>query len=90
MSTARVRLCLSVSLKYPVTVVLSVCSGMDGCGCPLYSNVVRKIVASFVFRNTDPIISASAPDDITCLRIVLMIKMAPLVSFYLLSMLLPM
>jgi hypothetical protein len=63
--------------------------GGCGCGCPISSNVVRKIVASFAFRNTDPI-SASADDDIMCLRIVLMIKMAPLVSFLLLSILLPM
>jgi hypothetical protein len=83
-----VRLCLSVSLMYPVAVVLSVCSGVSGCGCPVSSNVVRKIVASFALIKTDPI-SASDTDDITCLRIVLTIKMAPLVSLFWPSMLLP-
>jgi hypothetical protein len=85
---AHVHLCLIVSLLYPVDVVLSVCSGVCGCGCPISSNVVRKSVAYFALRKTDPI-SASAADDITCLRIMLMIKMAPLVSLCWLSMLLP-
>jgi hypothetical protein len=92
MSIARVRLCLIVSLLYPMAVVLSVLSGVGGwvggCGCPISSKVVRKSVASFAFRNTDPIY-VSAADDITCFRIVLMIRMAPLVSLFLLSMLLP-
>jgi hypothetical protein len=61
-----VRLCLIVSLLYPVAIVLSVCSGVGGCAYPISSNVVRKIVASFTFRKTDHI-SASAADDITCL-----------------------
>jgi hypothetical protein len=61
MSIARVHLCLIVSLLYPVAVVLSVCSGVGGSGCPISSNLASKIVASFAFRNTDPI-SASAAD----------------------------
>jgi hypothetical protein len=40
---ARVHLCLIVPLLYPVAVVLSVCSGVGGCGCPISSNVVRNI-----------------------------------------------
>jgi hypothetical protein len=81
MSMARAPICLIVSLMYPVAVVLSVCSGVGGCGCPISSNVVSKIVASFALRKTD-YISASAADDITCLRTVLMIKTAPLASIF--------
>jgi hypothetical protein len=88
MSMACVRLCLSVPLLYPVAAVLLVCSGVGGCGCPISSNVLHKVFASFAFRNTDHI-AASAADDITFLRIVLMIKMTPLVSLFWLSMCLP-
>jgi hypothetical protein len=87
MSIARVRLCSIVSLLYPMVVVLSVWSGVGGCGCPISIKVVRKIVASFAFRNTDPIY-ASAAEDITCFKIVLMIIIAPLVRFFLLVILL--
>jgi hypothetical protein len=83
MSIARVSLCQVVPLMYTVAMVVSGCSGVGGCGCPIYSYVVSKIVASFAFKNTDPI-SASVADDITCLRIVLMIKTAPLVTLVLL------
>jgi hypothetical protein len=61
---------------------------VGGFGCPISSKVVRKIVASFAFRSNDQI-SASAADDIMCFRIVLMIRLAPLVSLFLMSMLLP-
>jgi hypothetical protein len=88
MPIARVHLCLIESLMYPITAALSFCRGVGGCGCPISFNVVHFFFASFSFRNTDPI-SAYAADDITCLRTVLMIKMAPLVSLFWLSMLLP-
>jgi hypothetical protein len=87
MSMACVRLCFIVSLLYHVAVVLSVCNGVGGCGCPISSNVVHKIVASFALRKNDPIY---ASDDITCLRIMLITKMAPLVSLFWLSVLLTM
>jgi hypothetical protein len=53
-----------------------------GCGCPNSSNVVRRTDPSFAFIKTAPI-SASAAEDMTCLRTFLMIKIAPLVSFLL-------
>jgi hypothetical protein len=55
-----------------MAVVLSVRSGVGGCGCPISSKTVRKIVASFAFRNTDRV-SDYAADDIACFIIVLMI-----------------
>jgi hypothetical protein len=70
---ARVHLCFIVSSLFPVEAMLSVFYGVGGCGYPISSHVVLKTVAYFALRNTDPI-SACAPDDITCLRIVLMIK----------------
>jgi hypothetical protein len=51
-----------------------------GCGCPNSSNVVRRTAPSLEFMKTAPI-SASAAKDITCLRTLLIIKMALLVSF---------
>jgi hypothetical protein len=89
MSIAFVRFCFIVPLLYPVAVVLSVSNGVGGCGCPNYSNVVRRTAPYLAFIKTAPI-SASAAEDITCLRIVLMIKIAPLVSLLAVLTLLPM
>jgi hypothetical protein len=86
---ACVRFCFIVPLLYPVTMVLSVCKGVGGRGCPNSSSIARSTVIYLAFKNTAPI-SASADDDITCLRIVLMMIMAPLVSLLVLSVLLPM
>jgi hypothetical protein len=77
---AFVRFCLIVPLLYPVAVVLSVSIGVGGCVCPNSSNVVLRTAPSFEFMKTAPI-SASAADYITCLRTLLMIKIAPFVSF---------
>jgi hypothetical protein len=72
-----------------VEVVLSVSIGVGGCGCPNSSNVVQSTAPSLAFIKTAPIY-ASAAEDITCLRTLLMIKIAPLVSFLLVLVLLPM
>jgi hypothetical protein len=69
--------------------MLSVCKGVGGLGCPNSSSIVRSTVPSLAFKNTAPIY-ASAADDITCLRTVLMMRMAPLLSFLALSVLLTM
>jgi hypothetical protein len=77
---AFVRFCFIVPLLYPVAVVLSVSIGVGGCGCPNSSNVVRRTAPYLEFMKTAPI-SASAAEDITFLRNLLMIKIAPFVSF---------
>jgi accessory gene regulator protein AgrB len=84
-----VHFCFIVPLMYPVAVVLSVSNGVGGCGCPNYSNVVRRTALSYAFIKTAPMY-ASAAKDITCLRSVLMIKIAPFVSLLAVSVLLPM
>jgi hypothetical protein len=84
-----VRFCFIVPLLYPVAVVLSVSNGVVGWGCPNSSNVVRRTVPSLALIKTAPI-SAYAADDIPCLRTVLIIKIAPLVSLLAVSALLPM
>jgi hypothetical protein len=73
---------LIVPLLYPVAVLLSVSIGVEGCLCPNSSNVVLRTAPSFALMKTAPI-SASAAEDITCLRTLLTIKIAPLVSFLL-------
>jgi hypothetical protein len=73
----------------PVAAVLSVSIVVGGLGCPNSSNVVRRTAPSLAFIKTAPI-SASAAEDITRLRTLLMIKIAPLVSFFSLLVLLPM
>jgi accessory gene regulator protein AgrB len=70
---------LILRLLYPVAVVLSVSIGVGGCLFPNSSNVVLRIAPSFAFMKTAPV-SASAAEDITCLRTLLMIKFAPFVS----------
>jgi hypothetical protein len=52
-----------------------------GCLCPNYSNVVQRTAPSLAFIKTAPI-SASAAEDITRLRTLLMIKTAQLVTFF--------
>jgi hypothetical protein len=84
-----VRFCFIVPLLYPVAVVLSVSIGVGGCGCPNSSNGVRRTAPSLAFIKTAPIY-ASAAEDITCLRTLMMIKIALLVSFLLALLLLPM
>jgi hypothetical protein len=62
-----------------LALLLSVCNGMDGCGCLISSNIVRRTVASFACRNMDPISSAAA-EDMPCLILVFMMRISPLVS----------
>jgi hypothetical protein len=70
---------------FDCTIAVSFGSGIvsfhwcGGCLCPNYSNVVLRTAPSFAFMKTAPI-SASAADDITCLRTLLIIKIAPFVS----------
>jgi hypothetical protein len=80
MSMAFVRFCFMVPLMYPVAVVLSVSIGVGGCLCPNSSNVVLRTAPSLAFIETAPI-SASAAYDITWLRTLLMIKIAPFPAF---------
>jgi hypothetical protein len=86
---AFVRFCLIVPLLYPVAVVLSVSIGVGGCLCPNSSDVFLRTAPSFVLIKTAPIY-ASAAEDITCLRTLLTIKIAPLVSFLSFLVVLPM
>jgi hypothetical protein len=72
--------CFIVPLLYTVAVVLSASIGVGGCLYPNSSNVVLRTAPSLAFMKTAPIY-ASAAEDITCLRTLLMIKIAPLVSF---------
>jgi hypothetical protein len=81
MYIAHVILYSIVSLLYPVAVMLSVYSDVVGCGCQISSNVVHIFFASFAFRKAYPF-SSSAADDITCLKSVMMIKMAPLANLF--------
>jgi hypothetical protein len=78
---AFVRFCFIVALLYHMSVVLSVSNGVGGYGCPNSSNVVRRTASSLAFIKTAPI-SASAAEVITCLRTLMIIKIAPLVSFF--------
>jgi hypothetical protein len=73
--------CLILPLLYPVVVVLSVSIGVGGCLCPNSFNVVLRTAPSFALMKTAPI-SALAAEDITCLRTLLTIKIALLVSFF--------
>jgi hypothetical protein len=73
--------CFIIPLLYPVAVVLSVSIGVGGCLCPTSSNVVLMTAPSLAFIKSAPI-SASAAEDMTCLRTLLIIKIAPFVSFF--------
>eukprot|EP00957_Ditylum_brightwellii_P101466 7732703-Ditylum_brightwellii.AAC.1 len=56
-------------LTIPCAVDLSTCIGVGGCACPILSNVVCSVAASFAFSNRAPS-SASAANTITFQRIV--------------------
>jgi hypothetical protein len=77
---AFVRFCFIVPFMYSVAVVLSVSIGVGGCVCPNSSNVVLWNAPSLAFIKTAPIY-ASAAEDMPCLRTLLIIKIAPFVSF---------
>ena len=58
------RLYLMVLLVMPEAVELSVLMGVGGCGCPISSRMVLKIMTSCQFTNNAPI-SASFAEAIT-------------------------
>ena len=61
----------------PTVVVLSMWIGVEGCGWPSSARVMRRIFASWAFRNKAPS-SASAAEAATSLRIVQLMWTAPL------------
>ena len=62
----------------PHAVVLSVCIGVAGCGCPNSSHVTRNGANSCAFMYSAPI-SASAADDITDFITFAMTAIGPLI-----------
>ena len=76
---------LNVPLMIPLAVLLSVCIGVGGCGCPSSSHVTRSgsIARAFIYNAA---ISALAADDITPFIIFAIIDIGPLMicSFFLL------
>ena len=66
-----------VSFAIPLAVELSVWIGVAACGYPISWRVVRKISPSFALMKR-PAISASAAEDMTCLMMPEMVRMAPL------------
>ena len=69
--------CLKMPLIMPLAVLLSVQSGVGGCGCPNSVSVILSGSASFAFMN-NAAISASAADAMTCLIILARIVIGPL------------
>ena len=60
---------LMVLFTIPTVVVLSMCIGVDGCGCPSSARTSRNTFASCAFRKSAPS-SASAVDAATSFRMV--------------------
>ena len=56
--------------KIPTHVLLSVCIGVGGCGCPISCKISLIILACWALRNSVPK-SASAADEATSLMTVL-------------------
>jgi GTPase len=77
MSIARERCCLMLSLAIPHAVELSVWTGVAGCGYPISSKVVRRMVALLQFSNRAPI-SASDADDSTGFMMLVVASIVPL------------
>ena len=63
-----------VLLAMPIHVVLSPCTGVCGCICPISYKVNRTIFASCAFRN-NTLMYASVADAVTSLRIAHVIAM---------------
>ena len=72
----------------PLAVLLSVRSGVAGCGCPNSSHVIHNGSMSRAFMNSAPT-SASAADDITDLIIFAMTDIGPLIICTVLLLILP-
>ena len=79
MSIALVAFGCILLLAIPFAVVLSVCIGVGGCGCPISSSRLRCGTACFAFMNK-PAISASAADDSTAFMTEETLSTAPLLS----------
>ena len=60
---------LMVLITIPTVVVLLMCIGVGGCGCPSSARTSRKTFASCAFRKSAPS-SASAADAATSLSMV--------------------
>ena len=73
-----------VSFTMLYTVELSVCMGVDFCGCPIYSMVNLIGSPDLVPQNNAPT-SASAADDITFFMMFERVRTAPLDSLLLLK-----
>ena len=65
----------------PSQIEFSTCIGVDGCGCPISSNVVMITVSSLVLINRAAH-SSSEADAITFLIICDMARISPLLSFW--------
>ena len=61
----------------PCAVVLSVCIGVGGCVCPIYSSYWRSGMDSLQLTKSDPR-TASAADDMTALMILSIVNTSPL------------
>ncbi len=62
-----------------LAVVLSICIGVHGCGCPILVSMLRMCTASFAFKNNAPS-SASTANDITAFIIIVVVNVAPLLG----------
>ena len=58
---------------------LSVCMGVAGCLCPIFSNIILMYTASLAIINSAAS-SASVADVITCLMMWAMLRMVPLLG----------
>ena len=79
MSITFVHLGVILLLTTPSAIALSVCSGVGGCGWPISSRMIQIYTAScaLMYRASS---SASVADDITCLSMCVMLRMAPLLG----------
>ena len=66
-------------LMKPLAVVLSVCIGVGGCGCPISFSMFLMWADSLALTKRDPT-SASAADDTAALIICDILRMAPLLD----------
>ena len=77
MSSALLYFCFIESVAIPTAVVLSVCSGVGGCGCPISIRVWRMGIPIFAFIYNETY-SASAADVTTVWMMLVVFRMAPL------------
>ena len=68
MSIALDRFCCIVELVMPSVVELSICNGVGGCACPIYSSVMRRGTTALQLMKVAPH-SAYDAMDITFLMI---------------------